>query len=54
MPYEFITTLLDFKGFQVADLQIEGGAAHRMVVILDGLEGTHRSLLVRENGSSGI
>ena len=43
MPYEFITTLLDFKGFQVSDVRIEDRSAFRIVVVtLESLSGTHR------------
>ena len=52
MPYEFITTLLDFKGFQVSDIRTEDRSAFRRVfVTIESLEETHRC---GECGKTGL
>jgi len=52
MPYEFITTLLDFKEFQVSDLQVGDRNGSRVVIVtIEATEGTHRC---GECGKTGL
>jgi len=52
MPYELITALLNFPGFQVSDIRIEDRSTFRMVIVtLENLSGTHRC---GECGKTGL
>ena len=54
MPYDLITTLLDFPGFQVSDIRTEDRSAFRMVfVTIESLEETHRCGECGEMGLPG-